>query len=77
MDELNLEVFMKICDVKVGWFVAYCMVSFLLNKWLFAVAAHVAKTSPNEAPVIVMALVVTMVVISTCLYGFVQWLSKD
>lgn len=68
---------MKICDVKVGWFAAYCMVSFLLNKWLFAVAAHVAKTSPNEAPVIVMALVVTLVVISTCLYGFVQWLSKD
>lgn len=68
---------MKICDVKVGWFAAYCMVSFLLNEWLFATAAQVAKTSPNEAPVIVMALVVTMVVVSTCLYGFVRWLSKD
>lgn len=40
---------MKICDVKVGWFAAYCMVSFLLNEWLFATAAQVAKTSPNEA----------------------------
>ena len=68
---------MKICDVKVGWFVAYCMVSFLLNEWLFAAATWVAKTSPNEAPVIVMALVVTVVVVSTCLYGFVRWLSKD
>lgn len=68
---------MKICDVKVGWFAAYCMVIFLLNEWLFDTAAQVAKTSPNEAPVIVMALVATMVVVSTCLYGFVRWLSKD
>ena len=68
---------MKICDVKVGWFIAYCMISYSLIDWLFVGATWVAETLPNEAPVVVMVLVATMVVISTCLFGVAQWLSRD
>ena len=68
---------MKICDVKVGWFIVYLIVMFLINDWLLTSAAHVAKTLPDEAPIIIMALVVTVVVIGSCLYGFVRWLSED